>query len=507
MVEVSERFKELSLQSGRRVYCRIIAGGEEFLDDRLLEFSFDDVAHPDWFTVGTACSNRFHFIAKFSGSLAVNDEVRPYISFDGEEWCPLGVFYISRRYMRGDIINITAYDRMYSLDMEYTYTGTFPADSAALLSEICTVYGIDAEKYGQHFDITAIPEGCTVRDMIGYIAAMNGACAKLDRYGVLRLKKCGEAVFDLSSKNCMEIQRNIEPSVISAVKVELDNEILSAGEGAELSTVELYDPLMTESALNRLYAELKGFSFYGMEAQMQGLPFLEAGEAAVMREGGEAYNIVISEIEYYYNGGLTARLYSRNKTNVDALVREDDLEQALTQLKDALTAMSMKYVNGSRITLDTAAEIIAEFEFDAVTDAFAELHLNACVSGSTAGYLDLRIYINGNESGRQILCSPNNGEHSLVSVYHLEQGLTKGKNRIYVTACTDSGQAGIAAAGLLAGIVVHGAVAVKSGDIKDKVTLFENPKPVTAGPVTITLADITDTLSGYTETMTETEGE
>ena len=123
MVEVSQKFKDLSRENGRHVYCRIEVGGEVFLDDRLLEFTFDDVTHPDWFTLGTTCANRFHFSARFSGELEVGAEVRPYISFDNEEWCPLGIFYISRRYVRGNTISITSYYKMYSLDIEYRYDG------------------------------------------------------------------------------------------------------------------------------------------------------------------------------------------------------------------------------------------------------------------------------------------------------------------------------------------------------------------------------------------------
>ena len=98
MVEVSENFRELAQKNGRHVYCRIEAGSvtsvpEVFLDDRIIEFDFDDVAHPDWFTIGTTCANRFYFVVKYSGELNVNDRVLPYISFDNKEWCPLGIFY------------------------------------------------------------------------------------------------------------------------------------------------------------------------------------------------------------------------------------------------------------------------------------------------------------------------------------------------------------------------------------------------------------------------------
>ena len=126
MITVSDKFKALAQDNGRRVWCRITVGSEVFLDDRITEMSFDDVIHPDWFTVGTTCANRLHFTARYSGELTSGAEVRAEVSFDGEEWCQLGVFYISRRYVRGNYVSVTAYDRMYSLDTSYSWKGELP---------------------------------------------------------------------------------------------------------------------------------------------------------------------------------------------------------------------------------------------------------------------------------------------------------------------------------------------------------------------------------------------
>ena len=76
MITVSEKFRKLAQDNGREVWCRITVGSEEFLDDRITDMTFDDVIHPDWFTVGTTCSNRLHFTARYSGELSSGAEVR-----------------------------------------------------------------------------------------------------------------------------------------------------------------------------------------------------------------------------------------------------------------------------------------------------------------------------------------------------------------------------------------------------------------------------------------------
>ena len=72
MVEVSEKFRQLAQDNGRRVWCRIVADGVEFQDDTLIEMSFDDVVHPDWFTIGTTCSMPL-LLQSHAGSFLIND--------------------------------------------------------------------------------------------------------------------------------------------------------------------------------------------------------------------------------------------------------------------------------------------------------------------------------------------------------------------------------------------------------------------------------------------------
>ncbi|MBQ8171953.1 MAG: hypothetical protein IJZ95_08200 [Oscillospiraceae bacterium] len=493
MVAVSDNFKKLALSAGRRVYCRIIADGEEFLDDRLLEFDFDDVTHPDWFTVGTACANRFHFSAEFNGVLSVNGRVMPYISFDGTEWCPLGVFYISRRYQRRGIISVTCYDRMYSLDMELKYKGDFPISSDKLLGDICAEHGIELSGAGMAFEIQQLPEVCTVRDMIGYIAGLNRACAKFDRYGRLVMKQCSAPSGGdmLSHLNCIDIRRNMESSVVTCIKAETETESLVSGDGAEISTIEMYNPFMTQERLDSMCAALKGFEFYGADIEMQGIPFLESGESIMLRDRDEVYPIVISEIEYIYDGGLTAMLYSRNKANIDAIVHEDDLEESLKKLEAKLIAVPIVQTNAEDIDINAQELVIADISFKAGRYAFAQLDLNAVVSAKQTAALELSVNINGKDSGRRILHSHSGAGDELLLLHHTEVQLPVGDNRIYVTAKAVSGTAVISAEAMQTALVIHGGQGTVAGGVRDKLSLYEELPFISAERYVAGLADIT----------------
>lgn len=491
MVSVSEKFMKLAQDNGRRVWCKIIADGVEFLDDRLIDMSFDDVVHPDWFTIGTTCANRLHFTAKYSGELASGAEVTAFISFDGEEWCPLGVFYIARRYVRGSMIGVTAYDKLYSLDKAFVYTGMLPVTSDVLLQQVCSENGLECAEPGYPFKIESVPDDSTARDIIGYIAGINRACAKIDRQGKLTLKKHNTVDFYLKDTNCWEVQRNMGSSVITCVNVNTGDGELTAGSGAEISTLELYDPFMTQAIVDNIHSSFKPFSFYGAELDMQGMPFLESGDMVNFLDGKMLYPIVISEIEYTYNGGLSAKLYSKNHVNDED---SSDLEKLLEKLLHTKNAVYYQRVNNEQLSLNTSPQIIADFEFESTEDCFAQLDVNFTLINSDADMLVMAVNVNGTEVPRSYTQTLRMNDRELVHLYHLAEKLPAGKNRIYVVAQTRSGTAYIAAKDMQATLVGHG-IYGNSGSQRDKFSFYDKLEAISIGMPVLYVGNITEELT------------
>ena len=334
---ISDKFKELALASGRHISCKIELGNATYYDDRIISFNFHDIAHPDWFTIGTACSNEFSFTAEHNFEPNVHDEVRPYISFDGAEWCPLGIFYIARRYFRGRYATFVCYDKMYDLDVEFTHS--YPAWSTVaantILQDACKEAGLVFN--GSCIDYYVIPSDkyTTLRQVIGYIAAMNCACAKINRYGQLVFKSYSAMpTARLSADNCFAIDRNITRAGISGLRVNTGSRTLQYKEdNMGLSMIDLYNPFMRQDIVDSIGKQLDPLYFYGAEIEMQGLPFLEAGEFIMLEEtDGTLTPIVMSEIQYHYDGALTAKLHSRNKDKSDPVVHRQEFEDALAAL-------------------------------------------------------------------------------------------------------------------------------------------------------------------------------
>ncbi len=475
MVEVSDNFKKLAVQSGRYVYCKIIAGNTTFFDDKILEFDFDDICHPEWYTVGTACPNKFTFSVLYNGELLVGDTVKPYISFDNSEWCPLGVFYVARRYVRGKKASITCYDKMYSLDDEYIPSIQAPTTYDAILRDVCSAAGLACEDYGADYIVNEIPKGHTLRDMIGYIAAINHSCAKLDRSEKLTLKKQTSIIYYwLELENCMDYSRNMDYSTITCLSCDTGNEILVSGDGALTSTIEFYNPFMTQQGLDNMLASLRLIQFYGAKITMQGLPFLEAGERIFfMDDPAYLHPIWLSEINYHYDGALTAKVYSRNRSYTDAAVHKEDLDAALDEIRAQLGNVCIKQTNDNEISLGSSPVTAASFEFLAkARNTFAQIDLNFTVSSAPGVTLNIDLSVNGEKISRTALHIAAE-QSEMLHYYYLADNLPKGANKIEVRISMSQGTAIIPKNQLIATLVGKGLGGGNSGNVNDRLTVTD----------------------------------
>lgn len=476
MVDVTNDFKLLSDQSGRYVYCKIIAGNTTFFDDKILEFDFEDICHPEWFTIGTACPNKFTFSVLYNGELMVGDTVKPYISFDNSEWCPLGVFYVARRYVRGKNASITCYDKMYYLDDEYIPTIQAPTTTDAVLRDVCSAAGLECDDYGNDYDIKEIPRGHTLRDMIGYIAALNFRSAKLGRDEKLLLKNHTDYInYAIRSRNCTDYSRNLDYSTITCLSCDTGNDILVAGDGALTSTIELYNPLMTQEILNILRLKFNSYRFYGGEFTIQGMPFFESGDGIYFMEDKiTLYPIVLSEIDYHYDGALTAKVYSRNRSYTDAAVHKEDLDAALDEIRAQLGNICIKQTNENALSLGSSPVTAASFEFLAkARNTFAQIDLNFTAGSASGKTFNIDLYVNGEKISRTALHIAAQ-QNEMLHYYYLADNLPKGANKIEVQISMSQGTANIPKNQLIATLVGKGMGGGNSGNTNDRLTIYED---------------------------------
>ena len=105
-----------------------------------------------------------------------------------------GTFTVTTPEEYGEDVELTALDDMYKTNKTYNTSLTFPQDAYAVLQDACQRCGISlgtgsgAMKHAT-FPIQSVPDGMTFRDVIGYIAMIESANARIDNSGYLQLVK------------------------------------------------------------------------------------------------------------------------------------------------------------------------------------------------------------------------------------------------------------------------------------------------------------------------------
>ena len=107
------------------------------------------------------------------------------------EWVPKGSYTIDDPSVTGNIITLTAFNRMVAFDKNFASCNcTFPATLQALLSACCTDCGVPQKTLtftNGAYVVTSKPENCTYRDVIACIAQLAGCFARITYDGKLEL--------------------------------------------------------------------------------------------------------------------------------------------------------------------------------------------------------------------------------------------------------------------------------------------------------------------------------
>lgn len=105
-----------------------------------------------------------------------------------------GTFTVTTPEEYGEDVELTALDDMYKTNKTYNTSLAFPQDAYAVLQDACQRCGISlgtgsgAMKHAT-FPIQSVPDGMTFRDVIGCIAMIESANARIDNGGYLQLVK------------------------------------------------------------------------------------------------------------------------------------------------------------------------------------------------------------------------------------------------------------------------------------------------------------------------------
>ena len=287
---------------------------------------------------------------------------------------PMGRFTVGNVSRQGGSFKVDAYDGLYACDGVYTHTT--PASSSVIEADICSKLGIryNANKIGFSVMIPSIPQNTTMRDMLGYIAALDGGrCAMLDREGYLIHKKL------TAVQHTVERARADEPTTQTPVKYtrlvcrtsdKNTYSVVPSPESTPMRAVSFYNPYMNPSILSSFAASYINYGFTPLDVNYKMAdPRLDMLDIVNVETASGNYAVPLTDISWKYDTGFSGALkasasaaqqssgpISRAVSAASASAGQSDAQ--ISQLSADLAALAQKL---DRITGESGGYVIQKY--------------------------------------------------------------------------------------------------------------------------------------------------
>lgn len=319
---------EIVRGNSTRYYSKYVVDGKEHTDT-LNNFKFQNMINPNnEITIGNTCSSGVTFSIYMPTIGLENKEITIFEGVKvGTEikYIKLGIFTVTRQTSDGEYTNYEAYDRMYKADMPYFSDMAFPNTDKAILNEICGKLGISlATNIATTHTINDKPQGYTYREIIGYMAMLQGCNAVINSDGNLELRWYKDSDYVLDGHKYYQQGVTFTTSKDFIIqKLTCNNTKSGSTEQSEITSgdgatgLSFANPFMTQAILDEVYKKIGGFTFRPLTVKFVGDYRLEVGDIITVNKGGVDYKVPIMQITHECDGGLMDAVTSIGQSDTE----------------------------------------------------------------------------------------------------------------------------------------------------------------------------------------------
>lgn len=311
-----------------RYYSKYLVDGKEY-NQTLNEFKYSNIINPNnSISIGNTCSSGVTFSIFKPQITLENKDITIFegVKNDSEiEYVQIGIFTVTKEESNGEYTKYTAYDKMYKAEKGYFSELTYPSTDKAILEEICTKLGIQlATSITTPHTIPEKPQGYTMREMIGYMATLQGGNAAINSDGNLEIKWYKDSGYVLDGHQYYQQGVTFTTSKDFTIKKLTCNNTksgdsktseITAGDGA--TGLSFANPFMTQEILNEVYKKIGGFQFRPLTVKFVGDWRLEVGNIITVNKGGVDYKVPIMQITHECDGGLMDTVTSIGQSDTE----------------------------------------------------------------------------------------------------------------------------------------------------------------------------------------------
>lgn len=311
-----------------RYYSKYVVDRKEHIET-LNNFKFQNIINPNnEITIGNTCSSGVTFSIYMPTVSLENKEITIFegVKVGAEiKYIKLGIFTVTKQTSDGEYTSYEAYDRMYKADMPYFSDMAFPSTDKAILNEICGKLGISlATNIATAHTINDKPQGYTYREIIGYIAMLQGCNAVINADGNLELRWYKDSGYVLDGHKYYQQGVTFTTSKDFIIqKLTCNNTKSGSTEQSEITSgdgatgLSFANPFMTQAILDEVYKKIGGFTFRPLTVKFVGDYRLEVGDIITVSKGGVDYKVPIMQITHECDGGLMDTVTSIGQSDTE----------------------------------------------------------------------------------------------------------------------------------------------------------------------------------------------
>lgn len=311
-----------------RYYSKYLVDGKEY-NQTLNEFKYSNIINPNnSISIGNTCSSGVTFSIFKPEITLENKDITIFDGVKGDsgiEYVQIGIFTVTKEESNGEYTKYTAYDKMYKAEKGYFSELTYPSTDKAILEEICTKLGIQlATSITNTHTITNKPQGYTMREMIGYIAMLQGGNAAINSDGNLEIKWYKDSGYVLDGHQYYQQGVTFTTSKDFTIRKltcnntksgDKETSTITSGSGA--TGLSFANPFMTQAILDEVYKKIGGFQFRPLTVKFLGDWRLEVGDIITVNKGGVDYKVPIMQITHECDGGLMDTVASIGQSDTE----------------------------------------------------------------------------------------------------------------------------------------------------------------------------------------------
>lgn len=364
MKKLDTAITEIVKGNSARYYSKYIVDGKEYTNT-LNKFNFQNITNPNnEITIGNTCASSVTFSIYMPQVSLENKEITIYegVKVSNEiKYIKLGTFTVSKQTSNGEYTSYEAYDKMYKADMPYSSDLVFPSTDKAILTEICGKLGISlATNIVTAHTVSDKPQGYTMREIIGYMAMLQGCNAVINADGNLELRWYKDSGYVLDGHKYYQqgvtfttskdfiIQKLTCNNTKSGDK---ETSTITSGSGA--TGLSFANPFMTQAVLDEVYKKIGGFQFRPLTVKFVGDYRLEVGDIITVSKGGVDYKVPIMQITHECDGGLMDTVTSIGQSDTEnTSVASGPITKQMERYYADLVVINKALIN--KLDVDTA---------------------------------------------------------------------------------------------------------------------------------------------------------